>query len=79
MNDMKHWLGLALVVYGITVLLFPERWLPFQDPRLVANCVIVGLYAIVGVWWIVTGSWPDFFYWLFALGITVTVTFGYAR
>jgi hypothetical protein len=79
MSDMKDYLGMGLILYGIIVCLFPDEWLPFTDVRLVANCVILGLYFMVGVWWIANGSLPDFFYWVFAAGITVVVTFGYAR
>jgi len=76
---MKDYLGLGLVVYGLIVLFMPDRWIPFGDPRLIANCVILGLYAMASAWWIASGSWPDFFYWTFAAGITFVVTFGYSR
>jgi hypothetical protein len=46
------------------------------DPR-VFNFVIIGLYCANAVRWAVHHSWADMFYWLSALAITLTVTFGY--
>jgi hypothetical protein len=46
------------------------------DPRLF-NFVILGLYALNVIRWAIARSWPDVFYWLSAIGITATVTFGY--
>jgi hypothetical protein len=48
------------------------------DPRLF-NFVIMGLYALNAARWAIHGSWADCSYWLCALGITATVTWGYAR
>lgn len=48
------------------------------DPK-IFNYVIMGLYAANSVRWAFHGSWADVSYWLCALGITATVTFGYAR
>lgn len=48
------------------------------DPRIM-NYVIMGLYSLNIGRWALYGSWADAFYWLFALGIQATVTFGYAR
>lgn len=48
----------------------------FTDPRLF-NIVIMVLYALNVVRWGWHGSWVDACYWLSALGITATVTFGY--
>lgn len=48
------------------------------DPK-IFNYVIMGLYAAnVGRWALAQG-WADAMYWLCALGITATVTLGYAR
>ena len=46
------------------------------DPR-IFNYVIMTLYALNAGRWALRGGWADMFYWLFALGITATVTFGY--
>lgn len=46
------------------------------DPR-IFNFVIIGLYCANAVRWAVNGSYADMFYWLSALAITLTVTFGY--
>lgn len=46
------------------------------DPK-IFNYVIMALYACNIVRWAVNGSVADAFYWLSALGITATVTFGY--
>lgn len=48
------------------------------DPR-IFNFVIMGLYAANAVRWLVHGSYADTCYWLSALAITATVTWGYAR
>lgn len=48
------------------------------DPR-VFNYVIMGLYLTNAGRWAVHGSWADMCYWLSALAITATVTFGYNR
>jgi hypothetical protein len=47
-----------------------------QDPRLF-NFVIMSLYAINSARWAFAGRWADCSYWLCALGITATVTWGY--
>lgn len=49
-----------------------------SDPRLF-NFVIMSLYAINAGRWAVEGKWADCCYWLSALGITATVTFGYSH
>lgn len=46
------------------------------DPR-VFNYVIMSLYALNAARWAFNGNWADCCYWLSALGITLTVTFGY--
>lgn len=46
------------------------------DPR-IFNYIIMTLYAINVARWAVNESWADCCYWLCALGITLTVTFGY--
>jgi hypothetical protein len=46
------------------------------DPR-IFNFIIMGLYTMNVVRWAIAGNWADMFYWLSALGITCTVTFGY--
>jgi len=43
------------------------------------NFFILTIYAVTAVWWGCHGKWADMFYWLFAMGITATVTFGYNR
>jgi hypothetical protein len=43
------------------------------------NCFIMTVYFCTSVRWAVERKWADMFYWLFALGITATVTFGYRR
>lgn len=46
------------------------------EPR-IFNFVIMALYLINALRWAVSAKWPDMFYWLSALAITATVTFGY--
>jgi hypothetical protein len=46
------------------------------DPRLF-NFFIMSVYAATAVRWAWYGSLADMFYWLSALAITATVTFGY--
>jgi len=48
------------------------------DPKLF-NYLILGLYAASCVRWAIAGKWVDVCYWLSALAITCTVTFGYKR
>lgn len=48
------------------------------DPR-IFNFVIMALYSANVLRWAWHGSWADASYWLCALGITVTVTWGYER
>ena len=48
------------------------------DPR-IFNFVIMGLYGLNIVRWTAAGKFADAFYWLCALGITATVTWGYKR
>lgn len=48
----------------------------FLDPRLF-NFIIMALYALSAVWWAFHSKWADMCYWLSALAITATVTFGY--
>ena len=48
------------------------------DPR-IFNWVIMGLYLANSVRWGFAGSIADVCYWLSALAITATVTFGYQR
>lgn len=48
------------------------------DPR-AFNFLIMALYACNAVRWLVAGSIADCCYWLSALGITATVTFGYSH
>jgi hypothetical protein len=50
----------------------------FLDPRLF-NFVIMALYTANIARWAIEGRWADASYWFFALGITATVTFGYAH
>ena len=46
------------------------------DPK-VFNYLIMALYALASIRWACAGKWADMCYWLCALGITATVTFGY--
>ena len=46
------------------------------DPK-VFNYLIMALYALNAGRWAWEGKWADVSYWLCALGITATVTFGY--
>lgn len=46
------------------------------DPK-IFNYVIMGLYSLNALRWFVAGSTADACYWLSALAITATVTFGY--
>jgi hypothetical protein len=48
------------------------------DPK-VFNYTIMCLYAINAGRWAVYGNWADVCYWLSALGITATVTWGYGH
>ncbi len=48
------------------------------DPR-AFNFLIMGLYTLNAVRWAFAGNIADVCYWLSALAITATVTFGYAH
>lgn len=48
------------------------------DPK-IFNYTIMALYLLNALRWGVHGSYADMFYWLSALAITLTVTFGYQR
>ena len=48
----------------------------FGDPRLF-NYVIMGLYLANAIWWAAHSKPADTCYWLSALAITATVTWGY--
>lgn len=48
------------------------------DPK-VFNYIIMTLYGLNAIRWFIVPSYADMFYWLFALGITATVTWGYMR
>jgi hypothetical protein len=48
------------------------------DPK-IFNYVIMGLYALNAGRWAVNGSPADVCYWLSALAITATVTWGYSH
>lgn len=48
------------------------------DPRLF-NFIIMALYGGSAIRWAFAGKWVDVCYWLSALAITLTVTFGYKR
>ncbi len=47
-----------------------------SDPRLF-SFVIMALYLLNALRWAFERKWPDVCYWLSALAITATVTFGY--
>jgi hypothetical protein len=47
-----------------------------RDPRLF-NFIIMSLYTFSSIRWALAGKWADMFYWMSALAITATVTFGY--
>lgn len=53
-----------------------EMTLSLFEPRLF-NFIIMGLYLLSATWWAAHGRWADTAYWLSALAITATVTFGY--
>jgi hypothetical protein len=53
------------------------EWL-LGNPKLF-NYLIMALYLINSYWWFKHGHNADGCYWLSALAITATVTFGYAR
>lgn len=46
------------------------------DPK-IFNYVIMTLYGLNAGRWAFQGNWTDVCYWLSALGITATVTWGY--
>lgn len=48
------------------------------DPKAFSYLIMV-LYALNAARWAYEGKWADVSYWLCALGITATVTFGYAH
>ena len=48
------------------------------DPKLF-NYLIMVLYALNAGRWAWQGNWADMCYWLSALAITATVTFGYSH
>jgi len=50
------------------------RW--FSDPRLF-NFVIMALYTLNAIRWAIARKPADMCYWLSALAITATVTWGY--
>lgn len=50
----------------------------FFDPK-IFNFVIMVLYGVNAAWWAGHGRYADTCYWLSALAITATVTFGYER
>lgn len=43
------------------------------------NYIIMFLYGTNALWWLYHKSYADTCYWLSALAITATVTFGYNR
>jgi len=47
-----------------------------SDPR-AFNFLIMGMYGCNAGRWALARSWADVCYWLSALAITATVTFGY--
>lgn len=50
------------------------KWL--ADPK-IFNYLIMSLYFASAVRWCICHKWADMCYWLSALAITATVTFGY--
>ena len=48
------------------------------DPK-IFNYIIMALYAANVGRWAFNGGWADMFYWMSALSITATVTWGYAH
>lgn len=48
------------------------------DPK-AFNYLIMVLYGLNACRWAIEGKWADVSYWLCALGITATVTFGYSH
>ena len=50
------------------------KWI--ADPR-AFNVLIMALYLANACRWAIERRWPDVCYWLCALGITASVTWGY--
>ena len=48
----------------------------YMDPRFM-NYIIMGLYFCNALWYAYLLKYPDMCYWLSALGITASVTWGY--
>ena len=46
---------------------------------MIFNWVIMSLYSLNALQFLLRGMYVDCFYWLSALSITATVTFGYQR
>ena len=43
------------------------------------NYIFMSMYLMAAIRWACCKHWADSLYWLFALGITATVTFWYQR
>lgn len=43
------------------------------------NKIILVMYSLAALRWTLAGKYSDALYWVFAFGITATVTFGYKR
>lgn len=58
--------------------IYEQRWTVniLRDPR-IFSYIIMALYALNVLRWAYERKWADAAYWLCALGITLTVTFGY--
>ena len=70
---MRTYFGLAMIAWGLLILfVLPET-------AKLLNYVIMGTYALAVIWWAGHDSPADVSYWIFAFGITATVTWGYAR
>lgn len=48
------------------------------DPK-AFNVLIMFLYGLAAVRWAAAGKYADCLYWLFALGLTAVITYGYKR
>jgi hypothetical protein len=49
-----------------------------MNPK-IFNCIIMTLYLTNAFWWAYHGKYADTCYWLSALAITATVTWGYSH
>jgi hypothetical protein len=63
-------------LFGLQLFLGDQVKQILTDPRFF-NFLIMSLYALSAARWAYEKRWADMCYWLSALAITLTVTFGY--